>query len=183
MFARLEDAARLEGVKYEGSDMGGNFPFFYGSDLSNLRCESNAFRYRQCRGVILRLEKDDLTIRARAESECIFYGLMLSGFDNAVARPDLPRPERLPLHVSLATQETEAQLIARLPELAREAEFLRTITPPGDALLAAAYDAGLNWIDAPLLENRRIEMTRWMREQSVSKTQHRYGLVQDPPSK
>ena len=67
--------------------------------------------------------------------------------------------------------------IAQLPELAKNAEFLRTITPPSDAVLTAAYEAGLNWIDGPILANARIELTRWHREQSVSETRHRYGQI------
>jgi RHH-type proline utilization regulon transcriptional repressor/proline dehydrogenase/delta 1-pyrroline-5-carboxylate dehydrogenase len=83
------------------------------------------------------------------------------------------------LSVSLSGQESEQSLAARLPALAAEAEFLRTVRPPSDALLRAAYAAGLNWIDAPLLADGRHELTRWLREQSISETRHRYGLIID----
>jgi RHH-type proline utilization regulon transcriptional repressor/proline dehydrogenase/delta 1-pyrroline-5-carboxylate dehydrogenase len=87
------------------------------------------------------------------------------------------------LHVSLSGQESEESLAARLPALASEAEFLRTVKPPSDALLRSAYAAGLNWIDAPLLADGRVELTRWLREQSISETRHRYGLVMETPKR
>jgi RHH-type transcriptional regulator, proline utilization regulon repressor / proline dehydrogenase / delta 1-pyrroline-5-carboxylate dehydrogenase len=83
------------------------------------------------------------------------------------------------LHVSLSGQESEEELAARLPALASEAEFIRTVKPPSDALLKAAYAARLNWIDAPVLADGRYELTRWLREQSLTETRHRYGLVMD----
>jgi RHH-type proline utilization regulon transcriptional repressor/proline dehydrogenase/delta 1-pyrroline-5-carboxylate dehydrogenase len=134
--------------------------FSVNRDPSALRCESNIFRYRRYRGVLLRLENDD----ARS-LELAHLAARITG---------------VPLHVSLGSQESEADLIARLPAIAAHAEFLRTIHPPGDALLAAAYNAGLNWINAPLLSDGRHELPRWLREQSVSETRHRYGLVLAP---
>ncbi|HTH48481.1 MAG TPA: bifunctional proline dehydrogenase/L-glutamate gamma-semialdehyde dehydrogenase [Candidatus Limnocylindria bacterium] len=122
-----------------------------------LRCEANLFRYRPCRGVILRLEKNDETTIRLARLAAETCGVRL--------------------HLSLATEETDAQLAARLPALAREAEFLRTLHPPSAALLTAAYEAGLNWIDAPLVAHGRTELTRWLREQSISETRHRYGQL------
>jgi RHH-type proline utilization regulon transcriptional repressor/proline dehydrogenase/delta 1-pyrroline-5-carboxylate dehydrogenase len=82
-----------------------------------------------------------------------------------------------PLHISLAGQESEESLAARLPALASQAEFLRTVTPPSDTVLRAAYDVGFNWIDAPIMSDGRCELPRWLREQSLSETRHRYGLL------
>ncbi len=86
------------------------------------------------------------------------------------------------LHVSLASEVTDAQFVTRLPTLAQNAEFLRTLSPPSAAVLAAAYDAGLQWIDAPVLTNGRFELPRWLREQAVSQTLHRYGQLIETPS-
>jgi RHH-type proline utilization regulon transcriptional repressor/proline dehydrogenase/delta 1-pyrroline-5-carboxylate dehydrogenase len=124
-------------------------------DPSALRCESNAFRYRPCRGVILRVEAGDEATVNLARLAVEICGVRL--------------------HLSVG--ETETEFAARLPELARAAEFLRTVRPPSDALLAMVHAAGLNWIDAPLVADGRVELTRWLREQSVSETRHRYGLV------
>ena len=124
-----------------------------------MRCESNVFRYRPSRGVILRLDAhDERSIHlARRAAET-------SG---------------VPLILSIGDEESETDFLGRLPELARSAEFLRTVTTPCDKTLMAAHELGLNWINAPLLACGRIELTRWMREQSISETRHRYGQIPD----
>ncbi len=132
------------------------------SDPSGLKCEANVFRYRSCRGVVLRLGFPDPVEIKRARKAATVTGS--------------------PLEISLATEESEAAFLARLPRLANEAEFLRTVVPPSDDVLRAAFDAGLNWIDAPFPACGRIELTRWLREQSVSETRHRYGQLHGPES-
>jgi RHH-type proline utilization regulon transcriptional repressor/proline dehydrogenase/delta 1-pyrroline-5-carboxylate dehydrogenase len=82
--------------------------------------------------------------------------------------------------VSFVEQESDSRFIERLPLLAKDAEFLRTVTVPSDAILNAAYESGLNWINSPLLASGRIELYHWMREQSISETRHRYGQLPDP---
>ncbi len=128
-------------------------------DPSKLRCESNEFRYRPCKGVVLRLGTDDQRSAALAR--------------------EAARVCSVPLEISFAEQESEDVLAARLKSLASRAEFLRTTCPPGEVLLTAAYEAGLNWICAPLLRDGRCELPRWLREQSISTTRHRYGVIQN----
>ena len=152
-FLRLRDVGDFEN---EYRDAWKNH-FAVEHDPSGLRSENNVFRYRPCRGVILRIDAHERTAidRARLASE-------ITG---------------TPLTISIRTEEGDAQFIARLPALAKCAEFFRTVCVPGDEVLRAAHDAGLNWIHAPLLACGRIELTRWMREQSVTETRHRYGLL------
>ena len=126
-------------------------------DPSALRCESNIFRYRPCRGVVLRLAAPDAAVEILAQLAAELG--------------------RVPLVISRATEESDAAFSARLPELAKRAEFLRTLTPPADEILRAAHAAESNWIDAPLSECGRLELTRWLREQAVSETRHRYGNI------
>jgi RHH-type proline utilization regulon transcriptional repressor/proline dehydrogenase/delta 1-pyrroline-5-carboxylate dehydrogenase len=128
-------------------------------DPTGLKCEKNDFRYRPCRGVVLRLESPDSAIEAAARL--------------------LAKCCSVPLVVSHAVHESEDDFIARLPEFAKSAEFLRTVHVPSDAILRAAYRAGLNWIQAPISSHGRVELTRWLREQSVSETRHRYGNLMD----
>ena len=127
-------------------------------DPSALRCESNVFRYRPCRGVILRLDATDGT----------------QGVAESLARLAAATCG-VPLEISSATIENDKVFASRLPDLARRAEFLRTFATPSDEVLRAAHAADLNWIDAPLSTDGRLELTRWLREQSVSETRHRYG--------
>lgn len=137
--------------------------FAVGHDPSGLRCESNVFRYRPARGVILRLSTRDQLIIDRAQLASKITGT--------------------PLILSIASEESDEQLISRLPELATQAEFLRTVAVPGDSVLQAAYESGLNWINAPMMASGRIELARWLREQSVSETRHRYGQLPDLASR
>ncbi len=137
-----------------------NAHFSQPHDPSALRCESNVFRYRPCRGVVLRLAAPDAATESLAHLAAKICGV--------------------PLEISIAADESDAAFAARLPALAHRAEFLRTITAPGDTILRAAHAAGLNWIDAPITANARLELTRWLREQSVSETRHRYGNLAPP---
>ncbi len=130
-------------------------------DPSALRCESNVFGYRPCRGVVLRMKKPDATSEALARLAAELCGV--------------------PLELSIETAESDAAFAARLPALARHSEFLRTFETPGDEILRAAHAADLNWIDAPLSTDGRLELTRWLREQAVSETRHRYGNLIAPP--
>ena len=128
-------------------------------DPSGLRAESNVFRYRPSRGVLVRLDEPD---------------------DHALELARLASlTTRVPLHLSLGNEESDRDLAARLPELAPTAEFLRTTRPPSNFLLRAASQAGLNWIDAPFTTEGRLELRHWLREQAVSETRHRYGNVID----
>ena len=128
-------------------------------DPAGLKCESNVFRYRAARGVILRLNGPDQQLIDRATLASQVTGT--------------------PLIISIKQTESDAQFIARLPEYATRAEFLRTIKTPDDAVLHASHECGLNWIDGPILAAGRIELTRWLREQSISETRHRYGQLPD----
>ncbi|HLX63321.1 MAG TPA: bifunctional proline dehydrogenase/L-glutamate gamma-semialdehyde dehydrogenase [Planctomycetota bacterium] len=133
-------------------------------DPSALRAESNDFRYRPSRGVILRL---DCTARVPPASldETIYRAKLASQITG------------VPLELSLSSDESDDAFIARLPQLAARAEFLRMIAPPSAKVLAAAHAAGLNWIDAPFTASGRVELRYWLREQAVSQTRHRYGQV------
>ena len=130
--------------------------FNIGHDPSGLRCESNVFRYRSSHGVVLRLADEDERSENLARLAAQVTGT--------------------PLTISRASEESDEDFASRLPQLARTNEFMRTVAgPPADVVLEASYEAGLNWIDAPMSASGRLELTRWTREQSVSETMHRYG--------
>lgn len=126
-------------------------------DFTGLEFEANLFRYRPCRGVVLRLPASDAQSEARARLAAQLCGV--------------------PLEISRADQESDEQLAERLPRLAEQAEFFRSFAPQSDALLATVHASGLSWIDAPISGCGRLELRYWLREQSVSETRHRYGLV------
>ncbi len=158
LFRHCEDVAPLNAVQAaENYRVAWREHFSKEHDPSALRCESNVFRYRPCRGVVLRLDAPDAEIESAARAAAEVCGV--------------------PLTISHADAESDDVFISRLPELAQCAEFLRTTATPPDAVLRAAFAAGLNWIEAPISASGRLELTRWMREQSVSETRHRYGNI------
>ncbi|PWU08314.1 MAG: 1-pyrroline-5-carboxylate dehydrogenase, partial [Verrucomicrobia bacterium] len=126
-------------------------------DPSNLRCESNILRYRPRRGVILRLAKKDSQILERAQ--------LASQLTHT------------PLLVSIAADESDREFIKRLGELCLHSDTLRTVKPPSDTVLQAAYEHNLNWIDAPITADGYSELCFWLREQVISQTLHRYGQI------
>lgn len=126
-------------------------------DPSHLRCESNILRYRPRRGVILRLaEKNETTLR-RAQLASHLTGT--------------------PLVISIAREESEDAFLHRLGDLAKTSDLLRTVEPPSDRILSAAYEHGLNWVNARITSNGNIELSFWLREQAISQTRHRYGQI------
>ena len=156
LFRHFEDTEPLEAaraVQNYRSAWSGHFSQPH--DPSALRCERNTFRYRPCRGVVLRLAAADDAVESAARAAAEICGVRLT--------------------VSCAATESDAAFAARLPQLAVGAEFLRTVAVPSDEILRAAIAAGFNWINASVSAHGRLELTRWLREQSVSETRHRYG--------
>ena len=130
--------------------------FSVGHDPSGLRCESNVFRYRASHGVILRLTEENPRAEKLAALAAEVCGVRLI--------------------ISRASEESDDALAARLPDLAADTEFLRTVDgPPADVVLRAVNASGLNWIASPMSGDGRLELARWTREQSVTETMHRYG--------
>lgn len=133
--------------------------FSQAHDPSHLGSESNLFRYRCCRGVVLRLDTRDESIIERAQLAA-----------------DITKTQ---LTISVAAEESDAAFAARLPQLVENAERLRTVNVPSDEVLSAANAAGFNWIDAPFTASGRLELRFWLREQAVSQTRHRYGQISE----
>jgi RHH-type proline utilization regulon transcriptional repressor/proline dehydrogenase/delta 1-pyrroline-5-carboxylate dehydrogenase len=158
LFRHVEDAApvKLEAARADFREAWRTH-FGIEHDPAGLKCEGNVFRYRVCRGVILRLPEADAATEAIAKLAAETCGARLE--------------------ISRASEEGDAAFAARIPELASQAEFVRTVTPPSDGILRAIHAADLNWINAPLSGIGRIELTRWLREQAVSETRHRYGNI------
>jgi RHH-type proline utilization regulon transcriptional repressor/proline dehydrogenase/delta 1-pyrroline-5-carboxylate dehydrogenase len=58
---------------------------------------------------------------------------------------------------------------------------LRLLTPAAPEVWAAAHAAGIVVDDSPVVDHGRIELLRWVREQAISRTRHRYGNVLPDP--
>ena len=79
------------------------------------------------------------------------------------------------LTVSDAATEDDHALAVRLADLG--ADRLRVLAPLGDALAAAAHAADVAVDTAAVSADGHVELPRWVREQAISTTRHRYGLV------
>lgn len=128
--------------------------FMTGQDPSALKCESNVLRYTPRSGVTLRISRTDVRGLELAQKAAALSGT--------------------PLKVSLIEEEPETAFAGRL---AGGRGVLRTTAVPGDAVLRAAYAAEMNWICAPISSRGEEELPRWVQEQSVSTTLHRYGML------
>ena len=125
-------------------------------DPTGLFCESNVLRYRPVKGLALRTEADAAPRDvARARAAAARCGVLLTE--------------------SHAADETTAEFAARLGPLG--IERVRVVGACSDDLRAAANEAGVHIADDPVTAEGRIELLHYLREQSVSRTTHRYGNV------
>jgi RHH-type proline utilization regulon transcriptional repressor/proline dehydrogenase/delta 1-pyrroline-5-carboxylate dehydrogenase len=158
LFAELSDQHPATLAEVESSyRQAWNDHFALEHDPSALRSESNIFRYRPSTGVILRLLVASEEVIARAKLAAQLTGV--------------------PLTISVSTSESDEEFIKRLGHQRSQAEVLRTIGGVPSKVLQAAHSLGYKWISAPITANGRIELRCWLREQSVTVTQHRYGQI------
>ena len=125
-------------------------------DPSGLFCESNVLRYRPLPRIALRAESDaghrDIA-RVRAASQRCGVRLI----------------------ESLAIDETGAEFAARLAAL--DVQRVRVVGTYGSELRSAANEAGVHLADDPVTAEGRVELLHYLREQAVSRANHRYGNV------
>ncbi|MET0149664.1 MAG: bifunctional proline dehydrogenase/L-glutamate gamma-semialdehyde dehydrogenase [Acidimicrobiales bacterium] len=129
-------------------------------DPTGLAAEANVLRYRPLAGVLVRVDpstgQDELAIARMAAETC---GVAMS--------------------ISSSVDEPDAVLAERLADAG--VTKLRLLTQAADELWASAHRAGIVVDDSPVVDHGRIELLRWVREQAVSRTRHRYGnLIPDP---
>jgi len=147
-------------------------------DPSQLRSESNTFRYRPLDGVVIfRVAKGvtalDIATAVIAStttgvSLCISTPTPLE-FDSNVNVSNVRVPD-----VNVVVESDQA-LADRLSGAA-----ISRLRAPGNtsvAIAAAAHAAGIVIDPAPVVRNGRVELIHWVREQSVTECLHRYGLV------
>ena len=130
-------------------------------DRTGLAAEANVLRYRPLPAVLVRVGpsngEEELAIVRLAAETC-----------------------GVPVSVSTEAEEPDVALAERLAGAG--VTKLRLLTPAPGEVWAAAHRAGIVVDDSPVVDHGRIELLRWVREQAVSRTRHRYGyLVPDPP--
>ena len=146
-------------------------------DPSALRGEDNVFRYRPCRGIIARGDPSPVTQRI-----ALFQVVLAALTANAPLTLSLSRGEPWPWLSEqgniTAVVESEAALIERVRTAGLER--LRALEAVSLGVRAAAHQAEVTVIDAPVMATGRLELRWYLREQTVSRVRHRYGNVIEP---
>ncbi len=136
------------------------------------------FRYRPCRRVLVRASA--ASPGGRLALQQVLLAALTCGAPPTVS---LSRGDPWPWlteHAAVAVvTESEAELIERLrsPE---GVERLRVIEPVSLGARAAAHEAGVPVIDAPVLAAGRLELRWYLREQTIARMVHRYGNMMEP---
>ncbi len=145
---------------------------------SRILGEHNVFRYRPCRRVLVRASA--ASPGGRLALQQVLLAALTCGAPPTVS---LSRGDPWPWlteHAAVAVvTESEAELIEHLrsPE---GVERLRVLEPVSLGARAAAHEAGVPVIDAPVLAAGRLELRWYLREQTIARMVHRYGNVMEP---
>ncbi len=134
-----------------------NEQFATGHDATGLRSEANVLRHLPVAGVVVVRVGDDTPDGAEE------------------AATTAARQCGVVAIVSDARTESEPDLAARLGSLG--VVRLRALTDVGDQLAAACHRLDVAVDRSPVSADGSIELPRWLREQAISRTLHRYGSV------
>jgi RHH-type proline utilization regulon transcriptional repressor/proline dehydrogenase/delta 1-pyrroline-5-carboxylate dehydrogenase len=125
-------------------------------DESGLSSESNVLRYRPLDRVVARVgSSTGPTAEALRAAACV------SGVS---------------VEFSVVGDEDEPALIRRIRSLPGESR-LRLLTEASDDVLAAAHSHGVAVDRSPVTPWGELELPHWLKEQSVSRSMHRYGRL------
>ncbi len=145
-------------------------------DPSQILGEANPFRYKPCRGLILRIGAQT-PVAAVAQ---VILAVRTTGQDIALSVPPAQAdqwewltndPTMVP-NLTLIVED-EDELINRIASNAYDR--LRALAPLSSDVQRAAHAAYVNIANAPVVANGRLELRWYLREQSISHTRHRYG--------
>jgi len=143
------------------------------TELAGLRGESNQLRYRPLApGVVVRVGEggtDEEVAKAEAAAAVTGTTVVVSSRPGGGGR---------------WRQESAAAVAAGLRAAAAEGRSLPRLRLLGQAeeeVLLAAAACGVTVCDEPVCGHGRVELVRWLREQVVTRSLHRYGNVVYPP--
>src|SRR6266851_5411216 len=140
--------------------------------------ERNVFRYWPCRRVLIRAEA--VTPAGRLALQQVILAALTCDVPLTISLSRGDPSSWLPDHAAVAAIiENEADAIERLRS-SKSIERLRVLDTVSPAVRAAAHEAGVAVIDAPVLATGRLELRWYLREQTIARVMHRYGNVMEP---
>ena len=125
-------------------------------DPTGLACESNVLRYRPLDLVIVRINDN-----ANAVADLLRAAAQIAGVAIEFSTPD---------------RESDDQLAARLSTQIGEVR-LRLLTKTNDDVFKAAHTAGVTIDESIVTGIGRLDLLRFVKEQAISRTMHRYGRL------
>ena len=149
-----DPVADLGSLSAESDERWWRNQFSVEDDPTGLFCESNVFRYRPLERVVIRVGPGaSSTDLARVESGVERCGVAYE--------------------ISYCADESDEAFAVRLPGLG--VERVRVIGSVSDVVRQAAATSHVHLAENPVVANARIELLHYLREQSVSRTLHRFG--------
>jgi RHH-type proline utilization regulon transcriptional repressor/proline dehydrogenase/delta 1-pyrroline-5-carboxylate dehydrogenase len=149
-------------------------------EMAGLSCESNELGYRPFSpGVVVRAGPG--TSEDELRKAVALVGLTRTPLRiSAAAQP----AERLSVPLAVESAESFARSLTQQAGTFDGAEGarLRLLGQAELEVVIAAAAAGMTVLDEPICSHGRIEVVRWLREQAVSRSLHRYGNVVYPHS-
>jgi RHH-type transcriptional regulator, proline utilization regulon repressor / proline dehydrogenase / delta 1-pyrroline-5-carboxylate dehydrogenase len=127
-------------------------------DPSGLRSEANVLRYLPLDSVVLRVGPGVTEAEVRVAEGAA-------------------RVSGVPVEVSRAGEESDDEFAARA--VAAAPTRVRVLGPLAASARRTLHGAGLTVDDNPVVDHGRIELLRWVHEQSVTVVLHRHGNVDD----
>jgi RHH-type proline utilization regulon transcriptional repressor/proline dehydrogenase/delta 1-pyrroline-5-carboxylate dehydrogenase len=125
-------------------------------DPTLMRSERNVLRYRPLDSVLLRVDgdvpSDAIAVAVEAASRC-----------------------GVRLEMSDAADESEQEMLERV--LRAGVERVRLLVPIAAARRVTLLEHGVGIDDRPVSGHGRVELARWLKEQSISESTHRYGRI------
>ncbi len=135
-------------------------------DPTGLTVESNIFRYRPRPLVVIRANEGVDVVAA--------IRLVAAGI-RSDTKVRVSSAARIEISGVEGVTESDNAFLASLPTLS--GVRIRFIGHAPSELHAAAWRAGADLVDGDVLQNGRLEMLPFLREQAVSRTRHRFGNV------
>ncbi|MCA9915481.1 MAG: proline dehydrogenase family protein, partial [Anaerolineae bacterium] len=141
-------------------------------DPSEVLGESNVFRYRRIRRMILRVTANTKTI----DIERVALGAQVAGVALRISlEPGVKLEKSVNGNVTVVTEDEAVFLTTLQDKPFRYWQRVRVTEPVSDAVYHVAHEAHVPIIDAPVVSNGRIELRHYFVEQAMTQTMHRYG--------